>query len=317
MALYEKQPLGVTKAFIPFMSVLLAVITKSCLSRHRYCVKFVVLLLVLVFVGFHSSAYADTATKAVFPQNECDNPKHFSKTQRENIIYAYNFGAPRGMGYTMAAIAWQESCAGVYMVNFSDPSAGLYHAHIPVVLKYYSNYKDTPFTRNIMGQLLIDDKKFASKVALDSLLYWHTYHKGNYKNIIKSYNKGFKWEKDSKSNALAESYYISITKKIRTLESYIPRYSRIKNQSIFVEMGDKNKQIQHTLEQLKGAKEQKSKTTPKTQQKPTPSKQKPQAKPTPNKILPNDFVDLPLEGGTQRNDNFDENFEDFNLIFEG
>lgn len=199
----------------------------------------------------HASASTKNTT---FPQVECDNPKRFTKAQRDHLVYAYNFGAPHGMGYTMAAIAWQESCAGEYMMNFSDPSAGLYHAHIPMVLKYYSGYKDTPFTRNVMGQLLINDRKLASQIALDNLQYWHKHHKGNYKNIIKSYNKGFKWQGDNASNALAESYYQSISKKVRALESYIPKYTRVRNQSAFIEVADKNKQVEQTFRALQDSK---------------------------------------------------------------
>lgn len=208
---------------------------------------------------------------AVFPQYECTEPKKFSKTQRDNIIYAYNFGAPHGMGYTLAAIAWQESCAGVYMMNFSDPSAGLYHAHIPVVLKYYSKYEDNAFTRNVMGQMLIDNRLFASQIALDTLLYWQKYHKGNHKNTIKSYNKGFKWQKDKENNTLAESYYNSVSKKMRALETYIPRYSRVKNQSLFVELEDKNKHLEQTFRTLQNAKKikvEQPKQLPKQESKP-------------------------------------------------
>lgn len=319
-----------------------------------------------------TSAPASTPTHAkpqmrAFPQVECGKPSRFSKAQRENLIYAYNFGAARGMGYTMAAIAWKESCAGAYMLNFSDPSAGLYHAHIPVVLKYYSSYKDSAFTRNVMGQILIDNRQFASQVALDSLLYWHGYHKGNHKNIIKSYNKGFKWERDKASNTLAESYYLDIMRKIRALESYIPKYSRVKNQSTLIEIHDKNKSaasiqrqaLQNTQNKQNatslankgsgaGARERKN-TTPKSpaQQNSAPksaeeSKQNPNNKhqstreSNPKNLqndFTNDFVDLPLEGGlhgglgrgglnsanssVERSGNFDDNFEDFTLIFEG
>ncbi|GAD19988.1 hypothetical protein [Helicobacter fennelliae] len=191
--------------------------------------KFISVFLGIFLVGCVYSVGSPLA----FPKIECSNPKNFSKSQKDNLIYAYTFGAKQGMGYIMAAIAWQESCAGAYMMNFSDPSAGLYHAHIPVVIKYYSNYKDSDFTRNVMGQMLIDDKDFASQIALSTLLYWYNYHKKNLKNTIKSYNKGFKWEKDKTSNVLAESYYKSITKKIALLQSYLPPHlalSQNKNQ---------------------------------------------------------------------------------------
>ncbi|STO96721.1 hypothetical protein [Helicobacter canis] len=273
------------------------------------------------------------APSAKFPQVECANLNRFTKAQRDHIIYAYNFGAPKGMGYTMAAIAWQESCAGAYMMNFSDPSAGLYHAHIPVVLKYYSSYSDTPFTRNVMGQLLIDDRRFASQVALDSLMYWHKYHKGNHKNIIKSYNKGFKWEKDRASNKLAESYYLSIGKKIRALESYIPKYSRVKNQSTLIELHDKNKSAATINARIQNAKPPKQaphsssqalQKAPNQNPKPKQAHPKPQTSPkspSPKAPLQDDFVDLPLEGSpnpsSKAPNNYDANFEDFTLIFEG
>lgn len=271
------------------------------------------------------------APSAKFPQVECANLNRFTKAQRDHIIYAYNFGAPKGMGYTMAAIAWQESCAGAYMMNFSDPSAGLYHAHIPVVLKYYSSYSDTPFTRNVMGQLLIDDRRFASQVALDSLMYWHKYHKGNHKNIIKSYNKGFKWEKDRASNKLAESYYLSIGKKIRALESYIPKYSRVKNQSTLIELHDKNKSAATINARIQNAKPPKQaphsssqalQKAPNQNPKPKQAHPKPQTKTqSPKAPLQDDFVDLPLEGSpnpsSKAPNNYDANFEDFTLIFEG
>lgn len=273
------------------------------------------------------------APSAKFPQVECANLNRFTKAQRDHIIYAYNFGAPKGMGYTMAAIAWQESCAGAYMMNFSDPSAGLYHAHIPVVLKYYSSYSDTPFTRNVMGQLLIDDRRFASQVALDSLMYWHKYHKGNHKNIIKSYNKGFKWEKDRASNKLAESYYLSIGKKIRALESYIPKYSRVKNQSTLIELHDKNKSAATINARIQNAKPPKQaphssskslQKAPNQNPKPKQAHPKPQTSPKSPSLkapLQDDFVDLPLEGSpnpsSKAPNNYDANFEDFTLIFEG
>lgn len=278
-------------------------------------------------------ALMQAAPSAKFPQVECANPHRFTKAQRDHIIYAYNFGAPKGMGYTMAAIAWQESCAGAYMLNFSDPSAGLYHAHIPVVLKYYSSYNDTPFTRNVMGQLLIDDRKFASQVALDSLMYWHGYHKGNHKNIIKSYNKGFRWQKERASNKLAESYYLNIRKKIRALESYIPKYSRVKNQSVLIEIHDKNKSAATINARIQNAKPPKQaphsssqalQKAPNQNPKPKQAHPKPQTSPKSPSLkapLQDDFVDLPLEGSpnpsSKAPNNYDANFEDFTLIFEG
>ncbi|WP_208391808.1 hypothetical protein [Helicobacter pylori] len=147
----------------------------------------------------------------------CDNLKDFNAKQKEVLKSAYQFGSKENLGYEMAGIAWKESCAGVYKINFSDPSAGVYHSYIPSVLKSYG-HNDSPFLRNVMGELLIKDDAFASEVALKELLYWKTRYHDNLKDMIKSYNKGSRWEKNEKSNADAEKYYEEIQDRIRRLK---------------------------------------------------------------------------------------------------
>ncbi|PDX24896.1 hypothetical protein BB457_02460 [Helicobacter pylori] len=147
----------------------------------------------------------------------CDNLKDFNAKQKEVLKAAYQFGSKENLGYEMAGIAWKESCAGVYKINFSDPSAGVYHSYIPSVLKSYE-HNNSPFLRNVMGELLIKDDAFASEVALKELLYWKTRYHDNLKDMIKSYNKGSRWEKNEKSNADAEKYYEEIQDRIRRLK---------------------------------------------------------------------------------------------------
>ncbi len=147
----------------------------------------------------------------------CDNIKDFNAKQKEVLKFAYQFGSKENLGYEMAGIAWKESCAGVYKINFSDPSAGVYHSYIPSVLKSYG-HNDSPFLRNVMGELLIKDDAFASEVALKELLYWKTCYHDNLKDMIKSYNKGSRWEKNEKSNTDAEKYYEDIQDRIRRLK---------------------------------------------------------------------------------------------------
>ncbi|WP_305868928.1 hypothetical protein [Helicobacter pylori] len=147
----------------------------------------------------------------------CDNLKDFNAKQKEVLKFAYQFGSKENLGYEMAGIAWKESCAGVYKINFSDPSAGVYHSYIPSVLKSYG-HNDSPFLRNVMGELLIKDDAFASEVALKELLYWKTRYHDNLKDMIKSYNKGSRWERSEKSNAEAEKYYEEIQDRIRRLK---------------------------------------------------------------------------------------------------
>ncbi|WQS29363.1 hypothetical protein KVE05_03535 [Helicobacter pylori] len=147
----------------------------------------------------------------------CDSIKDFNAKQKEVLKFAYQFGSKENLGYEMASIAWKESCAGVYKINFSDPSAGIYHAYIPSVLKSYG-HNNSPFLRNVMGELLIRNDALASEVALKELLYWRTRYHDNLKDMIKSYNKGSRWERSEKSNAEAEKYYEEIQDRIRRLK---------------------------------------------------------------------------------------------------
>lgn len=159
--------------------------------------------------------------------DSCKNIEHFSKSQIQTIHYAYHYGKKHNFGFTMAAIAWKESCAGLYRINFDDPSAGIYHAHLPGVIKRHYKTKNTAFRRNVVAEKLIRDTEFASKIALEELLYWRKIHKDNWKNIIKSYNKGFSWQKSKGRNRLAEAYYEDISKRVKILEDYFSKNPRL------------------------------------------------------------------------------------------
>ncbi len=188
---------------------------------------FKALLLGTVLNASLSLVAAESPTKGVKSKSKspvtkvmmtnCDSIKDFNAKQKEILKAAYQFGSKENLGYEMASIAWKESCAGVYKINFSDPSAGVYHSYIPSVLKSYG-HNDSPFLRNVMGELLIRNDALASEVALKELLYWRTRYHDNLKDMIKSYNKGSRWERSEKSNAEAEKYYEEIQDRIRRLK---------------------------------------------------------------------------------------------------
>lgn len=157
-------------------------------------------------------------------EGKCVEPKKFNKNQKQVILKAFQYGAKGGFGYTMAAIAWKESCAGEYRVNFADPSAGIYHAHIPGIIKKHKQ-KDSVFMRNMIGELLMRDDEFASQSAFEELSYWHKVRKGNWYEVIKSYNKGFSWEKDRERDKMAQAYFEDVARKVKELQSYIPKIS--------------------------------------------------------------------------------------------
>ncbi|GAA7557382.1 hypothetical protein MMM136_12940 [Helicobacter pylori] len=220
----------------------------------------------------------------------CDNIKDFNAKQKEVLKSAYQFGSKENLGYEMASIAWKESCAGVYKINFSDPSAGVYHSYIPSVLKSYG-HNDSPFLRNVMGELLIKDDAFASEVALKELLYWKTRYHDNLKDMIKSYNKGSRWERSEKSNAEAEKYYEEIQDRIRRLKESKIFDSQSNNDQELQKSANSNldldpignampqtlsaKETQTEQTQAKKSQEMKEATSEQTTSKPEKAKDKP------------------------------------------
>ena len=179
------------------------------------------MLLVAVFCAWIHLLGTEIPKDKIYAK--CDDPNNFTPKQKEVLLDAYRYAQKMGFGYILSAIAWQESCAGEYLVNFSDPSAGIFHAHIPVVIRQYTTLKNNAFNRNLIGQLLLQDSAFASKVALDQLLFWNQKYNGNKQKIIKSYNKGTRWLKSPPHDAMAQKYYEEVMEKIQKLQAFIPQ----------------------------------------------------------------------------------------------
>ncbi|WP_120946055.1 MULTISPECIES: hypothetical protein [Helicobacter] len=247
------------------------------MQKARGRLWFVVLAGVFGVLGVLNAQKADLA--------ECNDPLKFNDQQKEVLVYAYRYGFKQNLGYELAAIAWKESCAGMYRINFGDPSAGIYHAYIPNVLKLY-NERDTRFMQNVYGDLLIRDKAFASKVALDTLISWRRTHKGDLKNMIKSYHKGLRWQKSDYLNQSADEYYQDILAKIKILQSVMPALQQSVDENKPSEKRTIYAQSQTHPVQIHS--KPKPKPTPKKHHTPTRQHKKPpaHAKPKPTPQMP-------------------------------
>jgi hypothetical protein len=143
--------------------------------------------------------------------------RSFTDEQKESLRASYEFGYPADLGYTLAAIEWQESVAGKYKINLQDPSAG---AHGISIMTYMSRHKDeitnTPFNRNRVAQMLIDSHTLSCREALDELLDWQRVHNNNWSKIVRSYNAGYSW-----NGPQAQKYLTAIRAKIKVLKIYV------------------------------------------------------------------------------------------------
>jgi hypothetical protein len=167
-------------------------------------IKFAVLALGISFSSLSNAANVDNGF-------DCNDIKNMTMKQKVVLYKAYYFGLEDDLGYSLAAIAWQESEAGKILVNAFDPSFGIYHTLLSSAAVRESKQDATNYEKNIIAQELIDSQQFASKHAIAEMKYWLSKHNGNYMKAWASYNAGHKMEN-------GKSYASSISSKIGTLK---------------------------------------------------------------------------------------------------
>ena len=97
------------------------------------------------------------------------------------------------------------------MINLDSKDFGIYQANIKTVINR-QNVKDTSWNRNMFATKLISDFQFATKNAIDELVYWQKIHKNDWSKVWSSYNGG--WKYNSKE---AKEYSQEIAAIIREL----------------------------------------------------------------------------------------------------
>lgn len=182
--------------------------------RQRVGLKFFTVIALLVCLAPHLFA------SGISLINRCTSKlDNMTQNQKEVLVQAYKFGEQYDFGYTMAAIAWQESCAGEHKVNLQDPSAGVFHTYIPGVFARHPNLKRNGFTENIIAGMLIKDDYLSASETIHELKYWRKRHKNDWSKIVKSYNKGNSWLRDDEARRKAEKYHSGIVAKVRQLKN--------------------------------------------------------------------------------------------------
>lgn len=125
--------------------------------------------------------------------NELDKAyKHMTVKQKQCLKNAFERGKPFDLGWTLAAIAWEESIGGKFKLNVFDPSFGVYHIKIENALAFSKQIEDTRFNRNRIAMWLIDDFDYSSAVCISILKWWMNFHNGSWSLAVASYNGGHK-----------------------------------------------------------------------------------------------------------------------------
>ncbi|ASD52048.1 hypothetical protein KNT64_gp096 [Pseudomonas phage PspYZU05] len=151
--------------------------------------------------------------------------EHFSDVQKDNLHYAYAYGEQftkdgkqknhltndkKGLGFIMAAIAWQESSAGINTVGKKGHKAyGMFQNYLPTVK---ARYKQIGI--NLPDQFIVNmlngPRENSATWAYIELSYWLDIHKGNMRKALSSYNAGWNIKAGSKyaQDVLEKAYYL-------------------------------------------------------------------------------------------------------------
>lgn len=154
---------------------------------------------------------------------------NFSNVQLENLHYAYSFGEQftkdgkykthetvhkSGLGYIMAAIAWQESSAGVNTGAGKQKhhSYGMFQNYLPTVRNRAAQFKSNLTDTEIKN--LLKDRKQSAKWAYIELSYWLDVHNGDIRKAVSSYNSGWDVKAGNKyaSNVIDKANYLKSNK---------------------------------------------------------------------------------------------------------
>jgi len=144
--------------------------------------------------------------------------KNFTVKQKATLVRTFYTGKTFNYGYTLTAIAWQESKFGKYLINLNDPSCGIFH----VMPKYIGNTDNSKWTQSRLCEKLILDYDFSFSSALERLKYFENYWKSKevpkiWSHTVSSYNQGFNYKPDSK-------YLKEIKLKVKFLKTKIKEH---------------------------------------------------------------------------------------------
>ena len=128
--------------------------------------------------------------------------------QQAVLVAAYEKGADDDLGYTMMAIAWNESSAGKYRVNLETHDFGVMQNS----LKTATARTNTKGYYNKMRLIedLIKNDELSMSLALEELLYWRK-QTGTWRNAVSAYNNGWRYSKGS-------VYLTKIIKHVKTFQ---------------------------------------------------------------------------------------------------
>jgi hypothetical protein len=116
--------------------------------------------------------------------------KEFSNSQILILKKAKEYGKKYNLSYTLQAIVWQESSAGIQRENYLSGCFGIGHIRLRTYLDRHK-IKRTYKNQLIYKHLLTYNDRLNLQAMVDELLFWTEVHDGNYVKIWASYFAGY------------------------------------------------------------------------------------------------------------------------------
>jgi len=154
-----------------------------------------------------------------FAFKTCADIDNLSVVQKFNLAKSYQYGEVHELGYTLAAIALTESQAGKWRLNIRSNDLGLFQINATTAqntLKVEGYYD-----RLALHERLIYDDRLGAEIAIATLMHFRRNRvitNAVWVEMIKSYNEGTRWRRDSKSHKKASKYAEKISSAVRLLK---------------------------------------------------------------------------------------------------
>ena len=166
--------------------------------------KFLILL-----VGLLSFTVTSASEVRNWECNELQLEYRLSDYQMYIMHRSFKYAVGDDLGYTLAAIAFKESSAGVRLYNWNDPSAGVHHVLAAHVLNTLG-MEHTPEHIEMGMEMLASNFYLSAHIALRELKWWVNRHNGDWFKAVRSYNQGHYWRLPEAERVRSYNYARSV-----------------------------------------------------------------------------------------------------------
>ncbi len=149
----------------------------------------------------------------------CQRWDELDLQQKATLHIIHFLGQEHDLGWTLAAISLAESNAGRWRLNYLSNDFGVLQINIKTageILEIRNRYN----LFDLAERLLYDDV-LSVDLAVDVLHHFQRNRKLTprvYKEMIMSYNRGYRWKHEPEQKKIAEAYFTRVQTNVRMLK---------------------------------------------------------------------------------------------------